>query len=477
MMEIDDHGQQEQEEIREPVSPTGQFLKSSVLSLSIVAVLESEIPIDDSNTFSLLQDVFLPINPRFSSIMVEEKNGVKKWKRVKVNLKDHINTPTFPKIENPPHLYDQHLNNYLSNLASSQFPQDQPLWEIHVIKYPTTTAAGHLIFKLHHALGDGYSLVGALLSCLQRVDNPSLPLTFPSLKSNPEKKKNNKVLKFVKCVPKVFLGVFNTLYDFGWEVLKSSVLEDDVSPIRSGVKGVELQPMVITTITFHLDRVKEIKTKLKVTVNDVIIGVIFFGCRLYMEETSYESRKAHSTALVLLNTRNISGYKSVSEMTKPKSDMPWGNNFAFLNLSIPKLSDQKSSNPLEFIYKAHKLIKRKRNSAAVYLTGRLLEALRKFRGPEVASKYIHNTLKNSSTGVSNVIGPVEQMALADHPCKGLYFSIVGAPQSIAITMISYVGKLRIAFAMEEGFVDQQKFKSSIENAFEIMFKAALHSPN
>lgn len=69
-MKIDDHGQQEQEEIREPVSPTGQYLKSSVLSLSIVAVLESEIPIDDSSTFSLLQDVFLPINPRFSSIMV-----------------------------------------------------------------------------------------------------------------------------------------------------------------------------------------------------------------------------------------------------------------------------------------------------------------------------------------------------------------------------------------------------------------------
>ena len=105
--------------------------------------------------------------------------------------------------------------------------------------------------------------------------------------------------------------------------------------------------------------------------------------RLYMEETSYESRKAHSTALVLLNTRNNAGYKSVTEMTKPNSDMPWGNNFAFLNVSIPKLNKQKSSNPLEFIYKAHKLIKRKRNSAAVYLTGRLLEALRKFRGPEV----------------------------------------------------------------------------------------------
>lgn len=54
----------------EPVSPAGQYLSSSILSLSIIAVLESEVPIDDSQTMSLLKDVFLPINPRFSSVMV-----------------------------------------------------------------------------------------------------------------------------------------------------------------------------------------------------------------------------------------------------------------------------------------------------------------------------------------------------------------------------------------------------------------------
>jgi hypothetical protein len=54
----------------EPVSPTGQYFNSSALSISIIAVLESEVPINDENAMSLLKDVFLPINPRFSSIMV-----------------------------------------------------------------------------------------------------------------------------------------------------------------------------------------------------------------------------------------------------------------------------------------------------------------------------------------------------------------------------------------------------------------------
>lgn len=60
----------EQEEALEPMSPTAQYLKSSVLSLTIMVVLEVEVPIDDSMTIPLLKDVFLPINHRFSSIMV-----------------------------------------------------------------------------------------------------------------------------------------------------------------------------------------------------------------------------------------------------------------------------------------------------------------------------------------------------------------------------------------------------------------------
>lgn len=60
------------DEESQPVSPTGQYFNSSVLSVCVLGVLEFEVPIqeDDSLTLKLLKDVFLPINPRFSSIMV-----------------------------------------------------------------------------------------------------------------------------------------------------------------------------------------------------------------------------------------------------------------------------------------------------------------------------------------------------------------------------------------------------------------------
>jgi len=61
---------QSYQEVEEPVSPPGQYFNSSVICSYVFGFLEIAIPIDDSKTISLLQDVFLPINPRFSSIMV-----------------------------------------------------------------------------------------------------------------------------------------------------------------------------------------------------------------------------------------------------------------------------------------------------------------------------------------------------------------------------------------------------------------------
>ncbi|CAA2998109.1 O-acyltransferase WSD1-like [Olea europaea subsp. europaea] len=463
----------EQGEALEPMSPSAQYLKSSVLSLTILGILESEVPIDDSVTMPLVKDVFLPINHRFSSIMVSEKRGAKKWKRVEVNLNDHVEMPVFPTGRSTDY-YDEVFNDYLSKLAMEQFPPNRPLWEIHIFKYPTKNAAGNVIFKLHHSLGDGYSLMGALLSCLQRVDNPSIQLTFPSRRSNLQHNRNSH--GFCQRVPRFFSGFINTAYDFVWNVLKSSLIKDDKSPIRSGDDGVEFRPIAITTTTFSIDHIKQIKDKLKVTLNDVITGIIIFGNRLYMQKVNEDSRKAKCTALVLLNTRATVGYKSVSEMIKPNAEMPWGNRFAFLQVPIPKLTASDLNNPLKFVKKAQQLIKRQRNSASVYLTGQFLDAIRKIRGPEATARCIRNTLKNSSMGISNMIGPVEQMAIANQPVKGLYFAVVGAPQNLSVTVMSYVGKLRICMGVEKGFIDPDTFKSCLEYALEAISKAAIESP-
>ncbi|KAF5948317.1 hypothetical protein HYC85_014274 [Camellia sinensis] len=114
-------------------------------------------------------------------------------------------------------------------------------------------------------------------------------------------------------------------------------------------------------------------------INDVIVDIIYLGTQMYMKvvvENNNEelgNNNTETTGLVLLNTRAIGGYKS----------MPWGNRFIFLHVPVPQLTDDESSNPLDYILKTHKMIKRKQNSSVVYFTGLLLDTMRKFRGFEV----------------------------------------------------------------------------------------------
>ncbi|KAK2354164.1 O-acyltransferase WSD1 [Trifolium repens] len=250
------------------------------------------------------------------------------------------------------------------------------------------------------------------------------------------------------------------------------MIEDDITPIRSGYKGIESLPVTLSTISLSLDQIKEIKSKLEVTINDVVCGIIFYGIRLYMEEMNEKTKRSNSTALVMLNTRNIGGYKSLKEMQKPESKPKglWGNHISFLQIPIPKLS---KSNPLEFIWESRKQIQRKRHSFSVYLIGLLMHLEMKLRGPEAVAKRIYNTIGHSSVFFSNLVGPIEKMSLANHPINGLYFTVSGGPENVCVTVISYMNTLRITLKTQKGFIDEHKLKFYMEKAVELIFKAAV----
>ncbi|KAI9118758.1 hypothetical protein K1719_010203 [Acacia pycnantha] len=471
-MEYYDYWQEQEEEdgVVFPVSPMGQYFNSTVLCIYITSVLELQLPFDDSLALPLLQHLFLPISPRFSSIMVKHKSGGKRWKKVQVNLKDHIKIPIFPECKSKDSC-DKYFADYLSRIAIEKLPENRPLWEVHIVNYPTSSATSSIIFKLHHALGDGYSLMGALLSCLQRADHPSLPLSFPSLK--PSKSVNNK--SFSSKFSSIMSLTYNTLVDFWWGILNPSIIEDDKNPIRSGFKPMEqTRSIVISTMTFSMDKIKLIKSTLGVTVNDVITGIIFYGTRLYMQSVDDKSRAAKSTALILMNTRNTECYQSVNDMLSAQAKGSWGNQVSFLHLTIPKLEDERISNPLDFIWEVHHIIKRKKQSLVVPLSGMLLDMESKLKGYEAVAKHIHGVVAKSSVIITSLIGPSQQMSLANHPIKGFYFTVAGGPESLMISMMSYMGIVRVTLNTDKYFIDEHKLRSQIKRAFQIILKAVLN---
>ncbi|CAN1351392.1 Wax ester synthase/diacylglycerol acyltransferase 4 [Linum perenne] len=470
-----DHNEEEDDQRQlPPVSPFGVYFHSQSIQLSIIAVLEIEQPIQIqiSTIVTLLNTLLLPLHPRFSSVIVAGKDGDQHWRKVKTNVADHIRTAVFPP-GNSPEYYDTCLQTYLSKISAEQFPEHRPLWEIHFFKYPTTAAAGHVVFKIHHAIGDGYSLMAALLSCFKRSDDPSLPLTFPNGGDVAGGRKGKSV------VLRGLSAAVNTVSDMWLSFSKAKVAADDLSPIRSGEIGVGFRPVAAATMTFSLDQIKEIKSRLGVTVNDVVTSIIFLGTRMYMQELKPGSEDAETTAIVLLNTRMLRSYNSVQDMMKPDTESPWGNRFAFLHITLPKLMVPRDDagcdklaamqlRSVEFLKTARTIIQKKRSSIAVHLNAKILDLYWKLKGSEAAATYVYLAVKNTSMAITNMIGPTEKMTLADHHVKGIYFLIAGNPQNLTVTMVSYMGQMRVTIGAEKGFIDPNKLKSCIQSAFDLL---------
>ncbi|KAI4305154.1 hypothetical protein L6164_028540 [Bauhinia variegata] len=447
------------ENFAEPLSPMAQKFSSSALHVYILGVFEFDVPIDELQIVSLLRDLFLSTNPRFSSVIViRDKDGGKRWSKVEVKLEEHIFIPKFPEglsLDS----YDKYFGKYLSRIAMQESPPNKPSWKVHIIKYPTSNASGGSIaFRIHYSIADGFSIMSLLLSSLRRADNPSLPLTFPSRqRSKPEFGNKRSSLRLP--------GFFNSVLDFAWNLLNSTEV-DDKTPIRSGDEGVEFHPFVLSHLTFAITQLKEIKNNLgdEVTINDVITGVIVYGTRLYMQNVDYESSKANASACVVLNTRKV-GYQ-LEDMVKCDAMGAWGNRIVFMPVPINKLED--GQNPLDYVWGAHKMIKKKRHPLALFINDQLSKTTRKFKGMR--------NIRNSSAMISNMTGPVEQMALANHPIKGLYFNVPGIPKSLMFTIVSYMGMLRVTITTEESFINEKKLTSCLNNAFESIFNAARATP-
>ncbi|CAI0548689.1 unnamed protein product [Linum tenue] len=416
--------EEEEEQRRPPVSPFGVYFNSSSISLAVLAVLEIEEPINipHSRLVFLLDTLLLRVHPRFSSVIVTGKDGEQRWKRVEVNLKDHIKTAVFPENRSPEY-YEERFSGYLSEISAELFLGNRPLWEIHFVKYPTTNAAGNVVFKIHHAIGDGYSLMAALLSCFKRSDDPSLPLTFPDIRI---RRSGDAGGGKKAAVARALASAFNTVSDLWTSFSKTKLLADDLSPVRSGETGVGFRPISAATMAFSLDQIKQIKSKLGMTVNDVVTGTVFLGTRMYMKEMEPGSEDAETTSIVVLNTRMLRSYNSVHDMMMSKAtESPWGNHFAFLHVGLPKLESTMARRSLEFLKATQKVIQKKRSSVAVHLNGGLIQLYRKLRGSE----------------------------------------------NLTVTMVSYMGQMRVSIGTEKGFIDPNKLKSCIQRAFDLILNS------
>ncbi|KAF9603883.1 hypothetical protein IFM89_038164 [Coptis chinensis] len=344
---------------------------------------------------------------------------------------------------------------------SERLSSNQPLWEVHVVKYPSMNGAGSLVFKFSHALGDGYSIVSVIFSAIERADDPSLPLTLPNMSLS--------ITGGKKSLWNYFMMCFNTVSDLSFSVLKGSVLVDSKSAVRSGMVGVEFEPIAISSISISMERLNLVKSEIGGTVNDVVTGLIYYIIHLYMLRKGDTSGGKNMNLLVMFNMRMLGGYKNIAEMMKANI---WGNRVAFLHAPIPNITGEEKIDPLYFINKGKEVMDRKKNSLFTFLTNPIINVLRCLKGPKGVADYVHSNFKNTTTTVTSLIGPKEKLALAGHPISSSYFIVAGIPQSLVFTVASCMGQLRLVATTQKNFIDSQPFAACMREAFENIFDAA-----
>lgn len=230
----------------QPLSPAGRLFLQPLMNQVISAALAVEFPIDVDSFKAEVQSSLLLKHPRFCSLMVRDSAGREYWRRTAVDIDRHIMVRHQPLTDDPSASGDDAVNDFIADLAvSSPLATDKPLWEIHLLLAHRT-----LYFRLHHALGDGISLMSLLLSCCRRADDPTQPLTVGGVGGGAQRRRWSAWT--------LLMAVWYTLIYVLEFTLRAAWRRDKTTAV-SGGEGVELWPRKLATARFRLDNMKAVK--------------------------------------------------------------------------------------------------------------------------------------------------------------------------------------------------------------------------
>ena len=180
-------------------------------------------------------------------------------------MDDHVVIPELESnIESP----DKFVEDYISNLTKPTLDKSKPLWDFHLLNIKTSESEGVIVFRVHHSIGDGMSIMSLLLACSRKVSDPMALPTIPEMKKSSPMKRIGfwSVLQLIwNTVVGVFLFVGTTLF-----------LKDTETPIK-GPQGVENNPRRVIKLTTSLDDVKLVKNAM-----NAVSSVIYVFLHVHM---------------------------------------------------------------------------------------------------------------------------------------------------------------------------------------------------
>ncbi|KAL3515293.1 hypothetical protein ACH5RR_022195 [Cinchona calisaya] len=414
-----------------PLTPAGRLFVQPKMNQIINFVLGVKNPINIDAVKSEIRSSIMLQHPRFYSLLVVDSNGREFWRRTQVNVDRHLIIRHEPLTDEPSVSDEDAVNDFLADLSvSSPLSTDKPLWEIHLLM-----AHNCGVFRVHHALGDGISLMSMFLSCCRRSDDPSqVPTvggvgTSSSSYGRRERWNLGRVIKLV-WYTLVFVMEF---------VMRSLWLKDKRTAV-SGGDGVELWPRKLATAKFGIDDMKTVKNAVgHATLNDVLFGLVSCGLSKYLDIQSAKAQEGlQITGLAMVNLRPQPGLQEFSKLLSNKMGTRFGNQFGMILL--PVYYHKSGADPLQFVRRAKAMIDKKKQSLEALFSYKIGDFVMSYFGPKLACLLNYRIVCNTTFTISNVIGPREEITIVGNPVTYMRVNSTSLPHAITVHMMSYAGK-------------------------------------
>ena len=298
------------------------------------------------------------------------------------------------------------LQTYMGDQASLPLPDDRPRWQVQVV--PDFGDGGTALFvRVHHVMGDGMSMVPVLFQLMD-----SEPDANPQLKTRGVGGNLFKVGAFASLIGGPFL-------------LARAIEKAD----RSLVHGQELsgRKKVAWTQPLDLSKVKEIKSRLNATVNDILMTCVAGAFRRYAARHPGEKLGRVRVSMPV-------------NLRPPDEEPKMENKFAAVMFDLPVHLPNLPARLAE-TKKRMDALKRSVEPMIYYGAVNVLVPLLGFK----ASRWLIDFYAQKCTAVlSNVPGPQTPLWLAGSRMRAMLFWV---PQraniGLGISILSFAGEVRV----------------------------------
>ncbi|XP_057488120.1 wax ester synthase/diacylglycerol acyltransferase 11-like isoform X1 [Actinidia eriantha] len=448
----------------EPLTPAGRLFLSPEMDQIIHCAIGCKNPIDVAALRSEIAASVMVKHPRFSSLVVRDRRGREHWRRTDIDVDRHVIVVSDP-VGDPDSDSDEAVNYYAADLAvSSPLATDKPLWEFHIL-----LAHNCILLRVHHALGDGISLMSMFLECCRRADGSDRRPSIGSVGTSERTDGGGRSRAWWRVSAAVWWTVVFVV-EF---VLRTLWVRDQRTAVSGGA-GVELWPRKLATAKFRIDDMKAVKkTVANATINDVLFGVISSGLSRYLDIRSPKALREglQITGVAMVNLRKQPGLQELSNLMSGNSGIRWGNKFGMLLL--PVYYHQGGSDRLQYLKRAKAMIDQKKQSLEAHFSYKIGDLVMSCFGPKVACWLNYRIVCNTTFTISNVIGPKEEITIVGNPITYLRVNSSSLPHAITMHMVSYAGRADLQILVAKEIIpDPQVLAKCFEDALLEMKEAA-----